>query len=128
MVDYMLVEAGIHLLSNSMERLHDLFANHSVFITSASFVEEGVSFSPTDDEVLHEFNTKIVEHTIQMAKKLPRILEDKNFTMLFDQPMPRGPDPASIIISNRSLNNARRSCDMIVKKSFQKAMQYASVP
>lgn len=127
MADYMLVESSVDLLTDSMEIVHQVFTDHAVFITAASFTEEGVLFSPTDEEVMHDFNNKVVEQTIQMTKKLPRILEEKNFIMLFEQPMPRGPDPTAIIVSNRALNNARRSCDMIVKKSFQKAEEYASV-
>ena len=127
MVDYMLVEQSITLLTENIDALHRQFTEHPVFITSVSFTEEAVQFAPMDEEVLHEFDTKIVEQTIQMIKSLPRVLEDKNFVMLFEQPMPRGPDPTSIIVSTRALNSARRSCDMIVKKSFQKASHYAEV-
>lgn len=123
----MVVEQSIHLVTESTEQLHRLFSEHPVFVTNVSFTEEAVAFSPTDDEILHEYNSRIVEQTIQLTKNLPRILEDKNFVMLFAQPMPRGPDPSGIILSTRALNSARRSCDMIVKKSFQKAAQYSEV-
>lgn len=67
-----------------------------VFLTTVSFAEEGMNFSPDRNAVLDVVNNNSIEGSITLTQAAPRLLFMRGFSHFFEG-KPSGLNPVSII-------------------------------
>lgn len=67
-----------------------------VFLTTVSFAEEGMAFSPDKYSVQDVLNNNSIEGSISLIQAVPRLLFMRGFSHFFDG-KPSGLNPVNII-------------------------------
>lgn len=65
-------------------------------MTTVSFVEGGMAFSPDEYAILDVLNTNVIEGTITVSQAVPRLLFMRAFSHYFEG-KPSGLNPMNII-------------------------------
>ena len=72
------------------------FALQGVFLTTVSFAEEGMAFTPDRNAVLDVLNSNSIEGSITLTQAAPRLLFMRGFSHFFEG-KPSGLNPVSIV-------------------------------
>lgn len=79
-----------------MAEFNSLAFLQGVFLTTASFAEDGMAFTPDRNAVLDVLNNNSIEGSITLTQAAPRLLYMRGFSHFFEG-KPSGLNPVSIV-------------------------------
>lgn len=95
------------------------------FLTTISFLPDGISFTPNSLSVLEELNGT-VESIISIAQQAPRLLFMRSFAQYFDG-KPSGLNPPAIIRNQAYFQGLRMKVIDTINEDFKAAQEYVQV-
>ncbi len=84
------------LVQDKPESTRYLCCVQGVFLTTVSFAEEGMAFTPDRNAVLDVLNSNSIEGSITLTQAAPRLLFMRGFSHFFEG-KPSGLNPVNII-------------------------------
>ncbi|KAK9828903.1 hypothetical protein WJX72_002692 [[Myrmecia] bisecta] len=135
LVDYMVVEG---VMDRAIATVDELLAtleaprlaadklSKGVFLTTISFTEDGMAFTPDEFAVLDVLNTNAIEGTVAVAQGAPRLLFMRSFSHYFDG-KPSGLNPINIIRATPHFQGTRMKIDDVIKQDFAAAREYVAI-
>ena len=84
------------LVRKARKHTVSLLCMQGVFLTTVSFAEEGMAFTPDRNAVLDVLNSNSIEGSITLTQAAPRLLFMRGFSHFFEG-KPSGLNPVNII-------------------------------
>ena len=133
LADYMLVEGLVGRTVNTAEQLLDVLeasrqkatdkVSKGVFLTTISFTDGGIDFSPDAPDVREVLSSNVIEGMIATVQAVPRLLYMRSFSHYFNGKF-QGMNPVSIIRSTDYFAQVRSRIDGVISKDFAAAAEY----
>ncbi|KAG1661620.1 hypothetical protein FOA52_002850, partial [Chlamydomonas sp. UWO 241] len=132
--DYMFVEGVIDRAITSTHELLSLLtapklsadkASKGMFLTTISFLPDGISFMPDAESVQEELNGT-VESIISIAQQSPRLVFMRTFAQYFEG-KPSGLNPPAIIRASPLFQTLRQSVTDTIAEDFDASAEYVTI-
>jgi dynein heavy chain len=135
LADYMLVEGLVDRTISTTEELLSLLefprtgsdkTSKGVFLTTVSFSETSLEFTPNEGEVLQVVDGNVLEGVISVVQAAPRLLFMRSFGQHFEEKL-TGLNPVSIVRETDRFLELRAKINGVIRQDFAEANQYVQV-